>query len=332
MRRQFTHLVDVMPTILDAAGITPPQSVNGVKQQPFDGTSFTYSFADAKAPERHRKQYFEIFGNASLYQDGWLVASPIFQLGLAGSPTPADAEKWELYDLGTDSSQTVDVADRYPEKLRQMRQAFDAEAQRNNVRPMSANNLPFLLSGGRPEHTLKPGRYTFVPSGFRYPRGVFPSIHNRSWSIEADVDLSGKGSDGALITQGGRFSGWGLVLLEGIPTFLYRTSDTDDSLTRLAASAPLPLGLHRITVRFHVDGPGLGKGGSLEMAVDDITVATGRLDETAPIRFSEEDGTIGWDSGTALTKDYRAPFKASGLRSVTVELGPLQTPFAAPTK
>lgn len=332
MRRQFTHLVDVMPTILDAAGIAPPESVNGVKQQPFDGISFTYSFADSKAPERHRKQYFEIFGNAALYQDGWFVASPIYPMGLAGNPTPADAEKWELYDLRTDSSQTTDVADKYPEKLQQMREAFDAEAQRNNVLPVSGNNLPYLLSGGRPEVTAAPGRYTFVPSSFRYARGVFPSIHNRSWTIEADIDLRGAHSDGALVTQGGKFSGWGLVLLEGIPTFLYRTSDTPDSLTRLAAPAALPPGPHRIEVRFGVDGPGLGKGGSFEMSVDDKTVASGRLDETAPIRFSEEDATVGWDSGTALTGDYRVPFKADGLRSVTVELGPVQTPFAAPAK
>lgn len=322
VRRQFTHLVDVMPTILQLTGIKAPESLNGVAQRPFDGTSFAYSFGSADAAEPHRTQYFEIFGNAALYRDGWLVASPVQPLGLTGTRVPALAEKWQLYDLRSDFSQTEDVADRHPAKLREMRAAFEAEARRNHVLPVSSDNQRYLLPGGRPEVTNDPGRFTFVPSEFRYPRGTFPSINNRNWSIEAELEVPPAGGEGMLVTQGGRFSGWGLLLHRGVPVFLYRTSDTDASLTRLPSpSALLTPGLHRITLSFTVDGPGLGKGGSLAMKIDGTNVATGRLNETVPIRFSEEDATIGHDTGTPLIDDYQLPFLATGLRSVTIELG-----------
>jgi arylsulfatase len=323
VRRQFTHLVDVTPTILDLAGIKPPESLNGVAQQPFDGISFAYSFADAKVPEKPRTQYFEVFGNASLYRDGWLAASPVMALGRPGGAAPALAETWELYDLRSDSSQTVNVAARYPDKLRELRQVFDEEARRNYVLPMSSDSVRYLLPGTRPEVTFQPGRYTFAPSDMRYPRWNFPSIHNRSWTIEADVDTSASG-EGMLVTQGGRFSGWGLALFAGVPTFLYRTGDSDDSRTRLAAPAPLSPGAHKLEVGFAVDGPGLGKGGTLTLKVDGQAVATGKLAATAPIRLSEEDASVGRDSGTGLTEDYRLPFRASGLRSVTISLEPVQ--------
>jgi arylsulfatase len=320
VRPQFTHLVDVMPTVLELAGIAPPASLDGVPQQPFDGVSFAYSLADAKVPEKPRTQYFEIFGNAALYQDGWLIASPVQPLGRPGA-APAVAEKWELYDLRNDSSQTVNLADRYPDKLRAMRAAFEAEARRNNVLPVSSDSVRYLLPGNRPEVGTAAGRYTFYPSDLRYPRGAFPSIHNRSWSIEAELEVPPGGGEGVLVTQGGRFSGWGLVLLGGVPSFLYRTSDTAGSLTRLTASKPLPPGSHRIEVSFKIDGPGLGKGGALAMKIDSRTVATGRLEATAPIRFSEEDASVGRDTGTTLVEDYRIPFRATGLRSLTIVLG-----------
>src|SRR5439155_14068630 len=213
VRSQFAHLTDIMPTVLEAVGIKPPASFNGVTQQPFDGISLSYSFADPRAPERHRRQYFEIFGNAAFYQDGWLVASPVLPIGRIGGPAAASAQKWQLYNLRTDSSQAIDVADRFPAKLGQMRQAFDAEARRNHVFPISSNGVIDLLPQNRPEVTAKEGRFTYFPSNARYTEGTFPSINNRSWTIEADLDVPQGGNDGMLVTQGGRFVGWGLLVL-----------------------------------------------------------------------------------------------------------------------
>ena len=157
-----------------------------------------------------------------------------------------------------------------------------------------------LLPQNRPEVTAKEGRFTYFPSNLRYTEGTFPSINNRSWTIEADLDVPQGGNDGMLVTQGGRFLGWGLLVLHGVPTFLYRSSDTHESLTRLAGSSPLAPGSHHITVRFDIDGPGLGRGGALAMQVDGRTIASGRLDHTVVAKFASEGATVGFDTGTAL--------------------------------
>jgi arylsulfatase len=248
----------------------------------------------------------------------------VLPLGRINGTPAAAAPKWQLYDLRSDSSQTVDVGDRFPAKLAAMRQDFDEEARRNHVFPILSNGLMELLPQNRPEVTAREGHFTFFPARIRYSEGTFPSIHNRSWSIDADLDVPPQGTDGVVVTQGGRFLGWGLVMLKGIPTFLYRTSDTAGSLTRLAAPSPLTPGPHHVTVRFTVDGPGLGRGGALAMAVDGRSVAAGRLDRTVPVKFASEGATIGYDTGTPLSDDYRIPFPVQGLRSVTFDLGPAQ--------
>jgi arylsulfatase len=328
VRPQFTHLVDLMPTILEASGIQAPASFNGVAQQPIDGVSFGYSFASGKVPAQHHKQYFEMFGNTALYKDGWLLASPTTAFGPAGSTKPQFGTVWELYDLNRDPSQTHDVAALHPDKVKELRADFDAEAARNHVLPMSRDGLRQLLPENRPEEGFEPGRYTYYPSTLRYPRAVFPSINNRSWSIEADLDVPASGGDGVIVTQGGRFSGWGLVMLQGVPTFLYRSSDTAASLTRVAAPGRLAPGRHKVDVRFTVAGKGFGKGGALAMKVDGAQVATGQLTQSVPINFTEPDAAVGRDNGTPVTDDYRVPFAISGLRSVTFDLGPLQRPRA----
>jgi arylsulfatase len=325
-REQFTHLVDVLPTILDAAKLTAPESVNGVKQQPFDGVSFTYSFDQPTAPSRHHTQYFETAGSAALYKDGWLAASPVKFGGPPGTPPPALDPQWELYDLKNDSSQTIDVAARYPEKLKELRAAFDAEAARNHVVPISADTSRFLLAQSRPEVEARPGRYVLVPSAFRYSESTFPNIKNRSWSVEADLDVPSDGGNGVLITEGGRFSGWGLTMLGGTPTFIYRTNDSEAGLTKLAGAQLTP-GRHIVTVNFTVDGAGLGRGGLVRLAVDGKASGQVRLERTIPFKFSPEGGAVGHDTGTPLTDDFRIPAKYDGvLRSVTVDLQAVQTP------
>lgn len=326
-RGQFTHLVDVVPTLLEAAKVPIPSVIDGVRQQRFDGVSFAYSFGSPDAPERHRTQYFEVGGNAALYRDGWLAASPVGMGGAPGATLPALDPQWELFDLRSDPSQTIDLAARFPERLKTLRAVFDAEARRNNVFPISGDTARLLLPENRPEALARPGRYVLVPSHFRYTESTFPNIKNRSWSIEADLDVPVGGGNGVLITEGGRFSGWGLAMIAGVPTFIYRTSDTDASLTRLAAAAPLTPGAHRVRVEFTIDGIGLGRGGTLELSIDGRPAGQARIERTIPYKFAPEGGAVGHDTGTPLVDDYRLPAAYDGmLRTVTVELKPAQTP------
>lgn len=330
VRNQFTHLVDIAPTLLEAAGVKPPTTLNGVAQAPFDGVSFTYSFNQPNAASRHRTQYFEITGNAALYQDGWLAASPVQPVGMVRSPPAALAERWQLYDLRNDPTQTTDVAEANPEKLKQLRQAFAAEARRNHVLPISNDTLRLLQPGNRPEVMASSGPHILYPSTNLYSGGTFPNLNNRSWSIEAELEAPKDGGDGVLITEGGQFAGWGLVMLHGAPQFLYRTSNTAESLTRLAAPERLAPGPHKVRVEFAIDGPGLGRGGALRMTVDGQQVASGRLQRSIPIDVGAERAAVGHDSETALTDDYVLPSRYDGvLRQVTVDLQPPPSPAQA---
>jgi arylsulfatase len=328
-RSQFTHLVDVLPTILELTKAKAPAIVNGVRQQPFDGVSFAYSFDHPDGPSEHRVQYFEVAGHAALYKDGWLAASPLKGFA-SGASAPALDAHWELYDLHTDSSQTNNVAAQYPEKLKALRKVFDAEARRNHVLPISNETTRVLLPENRPETQARAGRYSLYPSDMRYTESTFPNIKNRSWSVEADIVAPSGGGDGVLITEGGRFSGWGVAVLKGVPTFLYRTGDNDASLTRLAASAPLSRGPHRVKVDFSTDGVGLGRGGTAQLSVDGTPVARQRIERTIAFKFTPEGGSVGRDTGTPLVDDYAVPGAYQGtIRSVVVDLQPVQTPYGS---
>jgi len=182
-----------------------------------------------------------------------------------------------------------------------------------------------MLPGTRPEPLSEPGRHVLYPTTDPLASGIFPAINNRSWSLEADLDVPPGNAEGMLVTQGGRFSGWGLAVVNGKPTFYYRTSDRDEALVRVAAPHELTAGRHAVTIAFDVDGPGFGNGGGLTLSVDGIKVAQGRLDRTVPFEFSPEAATIGRDSATALATDYRLPFAFNGkIEKVTFDLGPVQ--------
>jgi arylsulfatase len=325
VRSQFAHVTDVMPTILEATGVGAPGSLGGVAQRPFDGVSLAFSFAQPKAPSRHHTQYFEIFGNASIYHDGWLLAEAVQVNPANGAAQPDAKAPWQLYDLTKDFSQARDVAAAHPEKVAELRALWDSEARRNQVLPLVTSNVRAMI-GGRPEPLAAPGRYTLYPSTDRYPEGIFPRVTNRSWSAEADLEVPTGGGDGVLVTQGGHFAGWALAVLNGLPTSLYRASDREQELFRLAGSQPLAPGRHRLAVSFTVDGPGFGKGGVFVLKVDGHIVAHGHVERTIPFKFGE-DATIGRDAGTTVSDEYRLPFPYSGkLNSITMELGPLQPP------
>ncbi|MCT2398772.1 arylsulfatase [Novosphingobium mangrovi (ex Huang et al. 2023)] len=325
VRSQFVDVNDVMPTVLEAAGVAAPKSLGGVVQQPFDGVSFAYSFTQPKAPTRHRTQYFEVFGHAGIYHDGWMLSEPVKVEPRLDAAMPDPASPWQLYDLNHDWSQTTDVAPFHPDKVAELKALWEAEATRNHVLPLQFSNLSSMLPGTRPEPLSEPGRHVLYPTRERLPAGVFPAINNRSWSIEAVIEVPDNGGEGMLVTQGGRFSGWGLAVLDGRPTFFYRNSDRAAALVRVAAPQPLAPGGHAVTVSFVVDGPGFGRGGVLTLSVDGKPAAEGRLARTVPFAFSPEEATIGRDAGTPIVDDYRLPFAFNGrIDKIAFDLGPVQ--------
>jgi arylsulfatase len=325
LRTQFTHVTDVAPTILEAAGIEAPDTLGGVAQQPFDGVSFAYSFTQPRAPSRHHVQYFEVFGNAAIYRDGWMLAEPVRTDPRFAAAMPDTQGPWQLYDLNTDFSQTRDVAASHPDKVAELQALWQSEASRNHVLPMKPSNFASMLPGVRPEPVSEPGRHVFYPSANRYPEGVFPVINNRNWTIEADIGVPLGGAEGVLVTQGGRPSGWALAMLHGVPQFLFRATDRDSTLLRLTGRGALGAGKHRVTVTFTSDGPGIGRGGNFALQVDGEDAASGRVERTPPFKFAQEDATVGHDTGTSVTPDYRPPFAFTGtLNSVTFDLGPVQ--------
>lgn len=327
VRGQFTDLTDVMPTVLDALHLPAPKVLAGVAQSAFDGTSFAYSFTQPDAPSRHRTQYFEVFGNAAIYRDGWLLAEPVEVDQKRGGALPKADAPWQLYDLNADPAQTTDVAAANPAKVRDLTALWRSEAARNKVLPLSASNVKAMLPGVRPEPLSEPGRHVLHAGGERLPEGVFPGLANRDWTMSAQVIVPLGGAQGMIATQGGRASGWGFALLKGVPTFLYRESDRDDALFRLAAAAPLEPGRHAVSISFKVDGPGFGKGGQFALSVDGAVVAQGHLGRTVPFKYAAEDATIGRDTGSPLTDDYTVPFAFTGMiEGLTVDLGTVQPP------
>jgi arylsulfatase len=241
-----------------------------------------------------------------------------------GSIVPASDAPWLLYDLNTDYAQSRDLSVQHPDKLAHLRALFDTEAQRNKVLPVFDNPIPLLVPEKRPVMTA-PGRYQFYPGDWRYNEGTFPTVMNRSWSVEADLTAPAGGGTGALVTQGSRFAGWGLLMLNGVPTFVYRNNLIDG--VRLQAPMALTPGRHQVRVDFAVDGPGFGRGGALTLSIDGKPVGTEKIDRTVAFKFSYEPAVIGRTGGPSLLDDYQPPFAYDGeLSAVTVDLQPVLLP------
>ncbi|MHC2797442.1 arylsulfatase A-like enzyme [Mesorhizobium jarvisii] len=328
VRTQFTHLIDVMPTILEAAGIQLPDEIDGAKQKPIEGTSMVYTFDDAQAKERHTTQYFELVGNRGVYSDGWMASTTPLRLpwitaaGVAPSP---DDFKWELYHVAEDFSQANNVASKNREKLKQLQAAFDREAKKYNVYPLDSSFASRADPSIRPSLTRGRTEFTYYPGMVRIPEATAPDIKNKSYSITADVEIPTEGVSGVLVTQAGRFAGWGLLVLDGKPVFVHALSNQAQHKYRVASDQKLSPGKHTITFDFKYDGGGIGKGGTGILSVDGASVAKGRIDRTVGVRFSaDETFDIGMDTGTPVIEDYadKMPFKFTGtIEKVSVRLG-----------
>lgn len=327
IRSQFHHVIDIAPTILEAVGVPAPDVYNGTKQRPMEGVSMIYTFNDAKAPSRHTTQYFEITANRAIYHDGWIASTtplraPWVTSGAAPDPL---SFPWELYHITEDFSQAHDLAKEQPEKLKELQALFWEEAKKYNVLPLDSSFGERADPSSRPSVTRGRTDFTYYPGMIRITEGSAPDIKNKSFTITADVEIPEKGAEGVLVTQGGRFGGWGLVLLDGAPVFTYRASNQPQYIYRIASTEKLAPGAHTITFDFKYDGGGIGKGGNGSLQVDGKEVATGRIAHTVPIRFSlDESFDVGMDTGTAILDEYEArmPYAFTGtLKNVKIHLG-----------
>jgi arylsulfatase A-like enzyme len=321
VRSQWHHVIDVAPTILEAASLPEPKSVNGTVQTPIEGVSFAYTYADAKAPNRHTTQYFEIFGNRAIYHDGWLAGTVHRAAWEFKVRAPLEQDTWELYDTRADFSLVNDLAAKNPEKLKEMQDLFLKEAVKYRVLPLDDRLTERFVAAlvGRPDLMAGRTSLTVYEGMTGMTENVFLNVKNQSHVITAVVDVPKNGAKGTLLTQGGRFGGWSLYVKDGKPTYTYNWL----GLQRYTVAATQALVPGKATIRFEFayDGGGLGKGGKGMLFVNGKQVATGRIERTQCCVFSADEGAdVGIDEGTPVTEAYRTPFKFTGkITSVTIE-------------
>jgi arylsulfatase len=307
LRPQFTHVIDVAPTILEAAGLPEPTMVNGVQQSPLEGTSMLYAFNGPDEPERHDLQYFEMFGNRGIYHRGWsAVTKHRTPWVMVGELPPLDDDVWELYDGSTDYSQAHDLAAENPEMLAKLQRLWLIEATKYNVLPIDDRGAERLNPelAGRPS-LIRGDSQLFFPGMGRLSENSVVSIKNKSFSVTAAIDVPAAGAEGVLIAQGGRFGGWALYARAGKAKFVYNVLGIHEFATE--ADLPIPAGEHQVRMEFAYDGGGLAKGGGVTLYYDGDKVGSGRVELTQPMVFSADETTdIGYESGTTVTPDYTA--------------------------
>jgi arylsulfatase len=329
IRTQFHHMIDIVPTILEATGIPAPDAVDGITQAPIEGVSMMYTFdnANANAPSKRDTQYFEMLGNRALYHDGWIAATPPPQppwaLGTAPTP-PLNDYKWELYNIANDYSENSDLAAQNPDKLKELQGLFMEEARKYQVLPLDNSWLSRAVVS-RPSAVAGRTEFTYSGEVSGVPYSSAPDLVGKSFTITADVEIPAKGAEGMLNTLGGRFGGYGLYLLKGKPVFAYNLLALEHF--RWEAPKALTPGKHTIVFDFKYDGPGMAKGGTGVLSVDGKEVAHKTIPHTVPALFTvDESFDVGVDTRTSIDeKDYQLPFRFTGkLDKLTIKLEPRQ--------
>jgi arylsulfatase len=337
LREQFVHVIDVVPTILDAAGIRAPEMVDGIKQAPIEGTSFLYTFdaKNAKAPSRHKTQYFEMMGQWALYDDGWLLSTKVnrapWQAFGAANPDPLNNQAFQLYNLGKDFTQSNDIAAQNPQKVKELRQKFVAEAKKYQVLPLDASVAARIVAP-RPNITAGRTEFVYTRPMVGLPQGDSPFLLNASYTITADIEVPQGGAEGMILTSGGRFAGYGFYLLKGKPVFLWNLVD----LKRVKWEGPevLAPGRHTLEFDFKYEGlgvgtlafnnmSGLGRPGTGTLKVDGKAVQTVRMERTMPMILQwDESFDIGSDTLTGVNdEDYKPPFPLTAkLNKLTIKV------------
>ncbi|MCI0702200.1 MAG: arylsulfatase [Planctomycetia bacterium] len=324
IRSQFTHVIDVVPTLYEVCGITAPTMLNGVPQKPIEGTSFAYTFDDAKAKSRRATQYFELGVNRGIYHNGWMASALSFPPWQpVREKFDPDKQKWELYNIDEDFTQANDLAARHPEKLRELQDLWWVEAAKYNVLPLDWRGANPRMNGelmGRPSLIAGRKSLTYFPGAIGLPDAASPPMLSKSWTITADIEVPDDKTSGMIVTHGGLGGGYGLYLRDGKPTFVYNYLALERPT--FTAKDALPKGKVKLVVDFKYDGGGLGKGGTVTMTANGTKVAEGRLEKTIPIQFSITEGMdIGMDVGSAVDFTYKLPFKFTGkIEKVTIDL------------
>jgi arylsulfatase A-like enzyme len=324
LREQFIHVIDVVPTILESAGLKAPESVDGIPQAPIEGTSFAYTFdaANAKAPSRHKTQYFEMMGQWALYDDGWLLSTKVnrapWQAFGPANTDPLNNQVFQLYDLTKDFNQHNDIADKHPEKVSELRKKFLEEAKKYHVLPLDASVAARIVAP-RPNITAGRTEFTYSMPMVGTPQGDSPFLLNSSYTITADITVPEDGGDGMILTSGGRFGGYGFYLLKGKPVFLWNLVDL--KRIKWEGSEVLSPGQHTVEFDFKYDGlgsgtlafnnlSGLGRSGTGTLRVDGKDVQSIVMKRTMPMILQwDESFDIGSDTLTGVNDaDYKPPF------------------------
>lgn len=322
IRSQWHHVIDVVPTILEAVGLPEPKSVNGNPQEPIQGVSMLYA-VDAKAPGRRTTQYFEIGGNRGIYHEGWF-AGTIHRAPWEATPRTSLADGiWELYDTRSDFSLSNDLAARNPAKLAELQAIFLKEAEANRVLPMDDRSTERLnpAVAGRPDLMGERTSLTVFPGMVGMTENVFINTKGRSHSITAEIDVPANGAEGVIIAQAGKFGGWTLYVKDGKPAYQYNFVGLERNTIR--SSEALKPGKVTVRYEFAIDsGEGVGRGGTGTLFVNDRKVAEGRIARTICCTFSFDEGTdVGRDDGTPVSEDYRSPNRFTGtIRQVQIDL------------
>jgi arylsulfatase A-like enzyme len=325
LRSQFAHVIDVAPTILEAAGLPEPKVVDGTPQTPIEGTSMLYAFNDAKAPERHTTQYFEMFGNRAIYHEGWFARTIHRAAWQTTNLPPLTADVWDLYDVRSDFSLTQNLASTQPAKLKEMQALFMEEAQKHNVLPLDDRVIERTNAdiAGRPDVMGARTSLTLYEGMQGMLENTFMNVKNRSSKITAELDIPAGGAQGAILSQGGRFGGWSLYMKDGRPVYVYNFLGLEQYT--VAAPQALAPGPATVTLDFAYDGGGVGKGGKATLYVNGRAVAEGRVEKTQPNVFSaDETADVGIDNQTPVAEGIgigpETRFTGS-ISKITLEVG-----------
>ncbi len=337
VRSQFAHVIDIVPTILEACGIAQPEVVDGIKQSAIEGTSFAYTFdaKNAKAPSKHKTQYFEMMGDHAIYHEGWMastkVVRPPWVLASAGNPDPLNNATWELFDLTKDYSQSEDLAAKNPAKVEELKELFLQEAKKYQVLPLDTS-VATRIAQPRPNITAGRSEFVYTSPMKGLPLGDSPSLLNTSYTVTADLTVPEGGAEGMIVTCGGRFAGYGFYILKGKPVWNWNLFGLQN--VKWEGPDALAPGKHSIEFDFKYDGmgaatlafnnvSGIGQGGTGVLKVDGKEVATHKMAHTIPLLLQfDESFDIGSDTLTGVDeKDYQVPFPLTAkLNKLTLKI------------
>jgi len=321
-RYQFTHLIDVLPTILEASGLPAPKSVDGVEQKPMDGVSFLSVIDNADAPEIRTRQYFEVFSNRSIYDNGWKAnAQHTLPWRQDVAPGNWDKDRWELYNLAEDFSESNDLAAAMPDKLEEMKALFLEEAEKYHVFPLDDRGAERLAIPKPTPSDPNRTHFVFYPGATRLAETAAPNTKNKSHTISADIEVPDAGAEGVIVAEGGSSAGFALFMRDG--KLVYHFNWFDEERTEVESDKPVPTGKAKLRMEFAYDGgvDEVGKGGTATLFINDEEVGSGKIEKTVAGRFGIDTFGVGEDTGSPVVNTYKPPFPFTGtIEKVEIDL------------